>query len=141
MSAHHTVPVELTQKTVARRNDPFIQAHSLLKIGAEYVAIINKNGKITDSVFKNDMDLATQRREMFCMSLRLQGSMQEDFDSEFGPVIYTITERERTKFIIFPLIEETLLVKLDRSADPFLIINKILMEIPHKLKESHIGVC
>ena len=78
---------------------------------------------------------------MFCMSLRLQGSMQEDFDSEFGPVSYTITERERTKFIIFPLIEETLLVKLDRSADPFLIINKILMEIQHKLKESHIGVC
>ncbi len=72
------------------------------------------------------MKMPKERTEMFSMGIQLQHSMQSDFDNEFGPVNYTITERKNSRFVSIPVPVGILLAKLDKSTDPFLFINKIL---------------
>lgn len=97
----------------------------LFPTGAEFVCIINKQGRI-ESSYNNGMNIPKEKKEMFSMGLQLQDSMQSDFNDEFGPVDYTITERKNSRFVSIPTSEGILLAKLDKSTDPFLFINKIL---------------
>ena len=94
-------------------------------IGTEFVCIINKQGRIEQSIFKNGIDITEDKKEMFAMVVRLQNSMQSDFDYEFGTVSYTITERENARFISIPTNAGILLAKLNKSLNPFVFVNKI----------------
>ncbi|HMK32818.1 MAG TPA: hypothetical protein VK431_04250, partial [Nitrosopumilaceae archaeon] len=108
-----------------KKKEIVIQSDLLLEDGVEYLAIINKNGKIEDATYKNDINLIKEKKEMFSMGLRLQNSMQHDFDEEFGPVNYTITSRENSNFISIPTSAGILVAKLDKSIHPFEFIHKI----------------
>ena len=109
---------------------------------AEFVCVINRQGRIEYSIFKNDMNLSKDKKEMFSMSLQLQNSMQSDFDDEFGPVNYIITEREKSRFISIPTYAGILLVKLNKTIDPYVFINKIseLLNPVEESSETDIGV-
>jgi len=110
---------------------------------AEFVCVINKQGRIEHSTYKNDMEMSKDKKEMFTMCLQLQNSMQSDFDDELGPVNYTITERENSRFISLPTSIGILLVKLDKTTDPFVFVNKInrLLNPSENHSKSKIGVC
>jgi hypothetical protein len=62
---------------------------------------------------------------MFLMGLALQSSMQSDFDSEFGPVSYTITEREKSKFISIPSFPNIIFSYNEKNIDHTEVIKKI----------------
>jgi len=110
---------------------------------AEFVCVINKQGRIEHSVYKNDIDMSKDKKEMFSMGLQLQNSMQSDFDDEFGRVNYTITERENSRFISVPTIAGILLVKLNKTIDPFVFVKKIcrLLNRAEERAKSNVGIC
>lgn len=63
---------------------------------------------------------------MYFLGIQLQDYMQRDFDAELGSVNYTITERKNSRFVSVPISTGVLLVKLNKSADPLPVIDKIL---------------
>lgn len=107
------------------KKDFFCQVKSMLGNEVEYIAIINRHGRIEDVVCKNDIDLSTEKKEMFCMGIRLQNSMESDFNDELGAVNYTITERENSKFVSIPASSHTILTIMNKNADHTAVINKI----------------
>lgn len=98
---------------------------STLEDEVEFIGLINKQGKMENILFKNEINLTKERKEMFLMAHRLQSSMQNDFDYEFGSVQYTIIERENARFVSMPTHAGILLTKLKKTADPFVFVNKI----------------
>jgi hypothetical protein len=110
--------------------------------GIEFVCLINKQGRIEQSIFNNGIDITEDKREMFAMGLQLQNSMQSDFDYEFGTVHYTITERENARFVSIPTSTGVLLAKMNKSADPFVFVDKITrMTNSSKISFESSGVC
>jgi hypothetical protein len=61
---------------------------------------------------------------MFSMELRLQSTMQTDFDSEFGPVNYTLTELDELKFLSMPVFPYIILAIMKKDVDHTPVINK-----------------
>jgi hypothetical protein len=102
---------------------------SILEDGVEFIGLINKQGKMENILFKNEINLTNERKEMFSMELRLQSSMQSDFDSEFGPVSYTMTEREKSKFVSILTFPYIVLAIMKKNIDHIAVINKIKTKI------------
>ncbi len=98
---------------------------SILEEGVEFIGLINKQGKMESTLGKEDINLTEERKEMYLMGLALQSSMQSDFDSEFGSVSYTVTEREKSKFISIPSFPHTILAIMKKSKDHIEVIKKI----------------
>ncbi|MGI0072615.1 MAG: hypothetical protein ACREA3_02240 [Nitrosotalea sp.] len=59
------------------------------------------------------------------MGLKLQSSMQSDYDLEFGPVSYTVTEREKSKFVSITSFPYIILAVMKKSKDHIVVIDKI----------------
>ena len=113
--------LEVTEKIGA----DFFSDKSVLEQGIEFIGLINKQGKLESALFNNDINMTKERKEMYLMGIKLQSSMQSDFDSELGPVSYTITEREKSKFVStinFPYI---ILAIMKKSKDHIAVIAKI----------------
>lgn len=143
MLAKHSLFEDLMPQTNTEKNESATPRDLFLERGVEYIAIINENGKIEDAIYKNDINLTSEKKEMFSMSLRLQNLMQSDFDEELGSVNYTMTERKNSRFVSIPTPVGILLAKLDKSVNPFLFIRKIsrILNISKRLVESSNGVC
>jgi gamma-glutamylcyclotransferase (GGCT)/AIG2-like uncharacterized protein YtfP len=107
------------------KSEFFKQMDSLLDEGVEYVGLINKNGSMEAAIYRIDINMTKEKQEMFSMTLQLDNSMQSDFNDEFGSTIYTITERENSRFVSIPTSAGLLWVKMNKSMDPFLFIKKI----------------
>lgn len=108
-----------------RRKEFFGQVKSMLGNEVEYIGIINRHGRLEHAVCKNDIDMSAEKKEMFCMGIRLQNSMESDFNEEHGSVNYTITERENSKFVSIPASSYTILTIMNKNADNTSVINKI----------------
>ena len=105
--------------------DSFLpQANSILELGVDYFGIINQHGKLEAVAFKNDINLSKEKKDMLCMGLRLQSSMQCDFDEELGPVNYTMTERNSTKFVSIPFSLYTILAVMNKEIDHNTVIKR-----------------
>ncbi|TLX68175.1 MAG: hypothetical protein E6L02_01310 [Thaumarchaeota archaeon] len=113
--------LEVTKKN----EDGLFYNKSILEDGVEFIGLINKQGKMENTIFKNEINLTEERKEMFSMELMLQSSMQSDFDSEFGPVSYTITEREKSKFVSILTFPYLILAIMKKNKDHIAVINKI----------------
>jgi hypothetical protein len=110
--------------------------------GTEFVCIINKQGRIEQSIFEDGIDISADKKEMFAMGVQLQNSMQSDFDYEFGTVSFTITERENARFVSIPISIGILLAKLGKSADPFSFVDTISKMVnPSTISFQSSGVC
>lgn len=105
--------------------DFFGQVKSMLGNEVEYIGIINRHGRLEHAVCKNDIDLSAEKKEMFCMGIRLQNSMESNFNDELGSVNYTMTERENSKFVSIPTSSHTILTIMNKNADHTAVINKI----------------
>jgi hypothetical protein len=82
-----------------QKNDVFAKIRSHLENKIQYLFLINNQGKI-EIIFGNEVVSDPQRKEMLGMSIRLQNSLQKDFDNEFGLIDYMIIEREFEIFSI-----------------------------------------
>ena len=126
--------LEVTEKIGAA----FFSEKSILEQGIEYIGLINKQGRLESALFNNDINMTRERKEMYMMGLRLQSSMQSDYDSDFGPVSYTITEREKSKFVSIINFPYIILTIMKKSKDHLVVINKIKKTIRnfHNVKEE-----
>jgi hypothetical protein len=104
---------------------------SLLGDGIEFIGLINEQGRMESALFNNDINLTAEQKEMYMMGLRLQTSMQSDYDSEFGPVSYTVTEREKSKFVSIISSPYIILAIMKKSKDHIVAIDKIKKAIRH----------
>ena len=107
----------------------FLYDKSLLEQGVEFIGLINKQGRMESTLFKNEMNLTKEKKDMFLMGLRLQNTMQSDYDDEFGPVSYTITERENSKFVSIPSFPHIILAIMKKNKGDIAVINKIKIAI------------
>ena len=98
---------------------------SILEHGIEFIGLINKQGRMEDAIFNNDMNLTLERKEMYMMELRLQSSMQSDFDPELGPVSYNVTERGKSKFVSIVNFPYIVLAIMKKSKNHIAAIGKI----------------
>lgn len=90
------------------------------------VVVINKNGRPVEEKARDDSDLLSDKKnEMYFMQCALQISMAKDFDEEFGPVSFTITERENSKFVSIPSFSHIILAKMKRGMYQAALLNKI----------------
>ena len=116
-------------ETIIKNEIDFFRDKSILGMGVEFIGLINKEGRMEDSLCKNEINLTEERKEMFLMQFRLQSSMHRDYDDEFGPVNHTITERENSIFVSIPTVSHTVLVIMNKNIDPTGAISKIKIAI------------
>ncbi len=116
-------------EVLAKNESGHFYDKSILNEGVEFIGLINKHGKMEDILSKNEINLSQERIAMFSMELRLQSSMLSDFDSEFGPVSYTLTEREELKFLSILVLPYTILAVMKKDVDHIPVINKIKTRI------------
>jgi hypothetical protein len=107
-----------------QQNDIFAKIRSLLGNEIQYLAMINKQGKI-ENIFGNEIVSNPQRKEMLGMSVILQNSLQQDFDGEFGSINYMIIERGNLRFFLLPYSSYVILAITNKHVKPMNIINKI----------------
>ena len=83
----------------------------LMNKDIHFVAVINKNGRITESEFSNDSEyLSSNELEMIAMQRSLQTSMIREFDQKLSQFNQTITMRKHTVEFVTPLGEDILFV-------------------------------
>jgi hypothetical protein len=84
-------------------------------LGASFIALISKHGRVLDSPSKINLD--DRKKEMLFMSSALAQNMCEDFNAELGPVEYSLVERKEHKFVSIPVQYGTLLVAMPKKID------------------------
>jgi hypothetical protein len=93
-----------------------------------FAGIIGKMGKLVAGGMRKgieSLEPKEERRKLY-LEYALRTAMRQDFDSTFGRVIYTLTERERVKLASFPMGEQLVLVSIDRKGFHDKIIRKVL---------------
>lgn len=101
------------------------------------VAVINNHGrpieKISRPMFAKQFP--DYFNELFCMGIALQASMERDFDENFGPINYHISERTNLSIITFPIDENILLITANRNINPIILAIKIIPIILNYIKQ------
>ena len=62
----------------------------------------------------------------FRSTAQLQANVRQDFDPDFGKVVYTFSERERIKFAYFPYQDHLILVSIEKGKPHDKILGNIL---------------
>jgi hypothetical protein len=119
------IPVFSSNNKTKKIEPDFFCDKSILEDGIEFIGLINKQGRMENAIFNNDISLTGDKKEMYMMGLRLQSSMQSDYDSDFGPVSYTVIEREKSKFVSIVNFPYIILAIMKKSKDHIEVINKI----------------
>lgn len=120
---------ETMSESIVKNEIDFFHDKSILGKGVEFIGLINKEGRMENTLCKNEINLTNERKEIFFMQFRLQSSMQRDYDDEFGPVSHTITERKNSVFVSIPIVSHTVLAIMKKNMDPTVAINKIKIAI------------
>lgn len=66
-----------------------------------------------------------ERRKLY-IEFALRNAMRQEFDSKFGRVIYTLSEREKVKLASFPIGDDLILVSIDKKGPHGKIIEQIV---------------
>ena len=113
-------------------NETTLQKDTMQNLGIDTFGVINKNGRIVNSMNLDSLKMSHSKQELFFMKIALRNSMQSDFDGELGKVNYCITQRGNRKFITIPISENnTLLVVVQNNVGHEKIISSILNEISY----------
>jgi len=107
--------------------------NSILRINKniQSAAIINKLGRPIEKVTRDDClkQLPQPKEEMFFMQCVLEISMGKDYDSEYGPINYHISERGNLTMISFPLRDHVVVVTIKKDTSPISLAKKIVTTI------------
>lgn len=106
------------------------QKAMVIKPDVEMIGIIDKRGKMTESVGFDALDMSEYTKEMFLMEIALRTSMQKDFDEDLGPVNYCMTQRENRKFISIPTLDNnTILAVINNDCNHEELVNNMIQTL------------
>jgi hypothetical protein len=93
-----------------------------------FVGIIDEMGKLIVGEMKNGLSSLEQDDGSIRLYLgyAINNVLRRDFDSVFGKVLYTFSEREKIKLLTIPMKDNLLLISMDISSDHDELIEKIL---------------
>ena len=94
----------------------------------KFVGAIDKMGNLVAGGMRKGIDPLEpkeERRKLY-LEFALRTAMRQDFDPEFGKVIYTLSEREKLKIASFPVKDYLILVSIEKKAKHDSLITKIL---------------
>jgi hypothetical protein len=107
--------------------------NSIIRISKniQSVVIINKLGRPIEKVTRDDSlkQIPQPKEEMFLMQCVLEISMGKDYDSEYGPISYHLSERENLTMITFPMRDHVVLVITKKDTVPISLAKKIVTTI------------
>jgi len=110
-----------------------LQKATIGKPGLEMIGIINKRGRMTESIGFDSLNMPKSKKEMYLMKIALRASMQSDFDEELGKVNYCMTQRGDRKFISVPILgDNTVLIVTENNCDH----EELVRNITQTLKNS-----
>lgn len=95
------------------------------------VTVINKLGRYVEKVTRSGSlkHLPQPKDEMLFMHCVLEISLGKDFDSEYGPINYSLSERKNLTMITFPMRDYALLVTTKKDTSPISLAKKIVTTI------------
>lgn len=101
------------------------------------VTIINKFGRPVERIDreKNENRLP-YNSEMFFMQCVLQISMGQDFDEQYGPINYHVSERRNLTMLTFPIYDHVLLVTAQKNTSPISLAREIIHVIGAHRKQA-----
>jgi hypothetical protein len=107
--------------------------NSIMRINksVQSVAIINKLGRPVEKINRDEnlKELPHSKNEMFFMQCVLEISMGREFDSEYGPINYHLSERGNLTMITFPMRDNVILVTTKKDTSPISLAKKIVTTI------------
>lgn len=91
------------------------------------VAAINKLGRQVDrsSRTEHTEQFPDKTSEILFMQCVLEISMGKDFDEQYGPINYHMSERANVTMITFPVDDHVILVTANKNVSPILLAKKI----------------
>lgn len=93
-----------------------------------FVGFIDKMGNLVAGGMKKGiqpLEPKEERRKLY-IEFALRNAMRQEFDSKFGRVIYTLSEREKVKLASFPIGDDLILVSIDKNGPHGKIIEQIV---------------
>jgi len=103
-----------------------MQKAIIKKLGVKMIGIINKRGRMIESIGFDSLSMPRSKKEMYLMKIALRSSMQSDFDEELGKVNYCMTQRGDRKFISVPILgKNTVLIVTENNCDHEKLVNNI----------------
>lgn len=96
--------------------------------GIRFAGVIDKMGNLVAGGMRKGIEPLEPRQERrrLYLEFALRNAMRQDFDSEYGRVIYTLSEREKIKITSFPMGEQLVLVSIDKGRPHAKIIKQVL---------------
>lgn len=96
--------------------------------GIRFAGVIDKMGNLVAGGMRKGIEPLEPRQERrrLYLEFALRNAMRQDFDSEYGRVIYTLSEREKIKIASFPMGEQLVLVSIDKDRPHAKIIKQTL---------------
>lgn len=113
------------------------------------VTLINRQGRAVEQISRSKFtnQFPDYMSEMFFMQCVLQVSMGRDFDEQYGPINYYISERDNLTMLTFPIDDHIILVTVNKNVSPISLARKIVNTIndhrkqPHDIGSSKITLC
>lgn len=112
--------------------------NDVLGRGVEFAGIINRKGRVIDYLYENKISLSQEQRDMFFMETSLSLRMQDDYDDNFGPVRYIVTERENFTIVSIPIPNGLMILFVNKGTSLPLLVKKILRSV-HSMKSENIS--
>jgi hypothetical protein len=102
----------------------------LLNLDAKirFAGVIDRKGTLIAGGMKEGLQSLEKDEESLklYLSYAINNIMREDFDSIFGKVLYTVSEREKIKLATFPLGQKILLISMAGNASHSEVIQNVL---------------
>ncbi|MGI0087780.1 MAG: hypothetical protein ACREBI_07440 [Nitrosotalea sp.] len=103
---------------------------SILEVNSniQSVAVINKLGRPVDRTFRPRYakQFPDKTSEVLFMQCVLEISMGRDFDEQYGPINYHMSERANVTMLTFPIEDHVILVTANKSVSPISLAKKIV---------------
>lgn len=107
--------------------DTLCKSISSLEVNIQSVTVINKFGRPVERIDKEENDKhLSYNSEMFFMQFVLQISMGQDFDEQYGPINYHISERQNITMLTFPIYDHVLLVTAKKNISSISLAREII---------------
>ena len=92
------------------------------------VAVISNKGRAIEKMSrpKFTKQFPDYMNELFCMQCVLQVSMGRDFDENYGPINYPMSERTSFTTLTFPVDDNVILVTTNKNISPITLARKVV---------------
>ena len=115
---------------ISKNQTLVFQRATIIIPNVEMIGIINKRGRMIESIGSDALSMTESQKEMFLMKIALRNSMQSDFDDVLGSVKYCMTQRGNRKFISIPAPNNnTILVVITNNCDHEKLVNNIIQTL------------